>query len=274
MSRASSIVDALKTCLRQRNQTYADVARGLGIAESSVKRLFAQKNFTLKRLEAICDLVKLDVADLLEAAKSTDTQLKELSEDQESALVADSKLLLVGILVINHWPIEDILTTYKYTDAELVRYLTRLDKLKVIDLLPQNHYRVRLTRYFAWRKHGPIQQFFESQVQTKFFQSSFHAEDELRLFVHGSLSPRSNNIMRQRLYKLAEEFDTLVEEDKSLSNDLREGCALLVAMRPWELEMFTAMRRDPNTSLRKAKSAAEAAPAPKTLRKVRLSDRR
>lgn len=273
MSRASSIVDALKSYLRQRHKTYADVARGLGIAESSVKRLFAQKNFTLKRLESICDFVGVDVADLLEAAKSSDTQLKELSEEQESALVGDAKLLLTGILVINHWSVEDILSTYKFTEPELIRLLTKLDRLKVIDLMPGNRYRVRLTRHFSWRKEGPIQQFFEDQVQYKFFESSFRDPDELRLFVHGSLSQRSNAIIQQRLRKVAEEFDALVEEDKNLTNDMREGSALLLAMRPWELGLFTAMRRDPSTSAKKLRSNTTVA-TPRTVRKVRLSDRR
>src|SRR3954447_9280997 len=47
---------------------------------------------------------------------------------------------MVGVLVLNHWTVEEILQEYQLTQPQLVGLLTRLDRLRLIDLLPgQSH---------------------------------------------------------------------------------------------------------------------------------------
>jgi hypothetical protein len=102
--------------------------------------------------------------------------------------------------------------------------------------------RVRLARNFTWRKNGPIQRFFEERVQQQFFQSSFLEKSELRLMVHGSISARSNELLQQRLQRIAEEFDSFVEQDKRLDHEMREGTTLVMAIRAWGLGLFADLR--------------------------------
>ena len=47
--------------------TYADLARALDMAESSVKRMLARGDMPLSRVDAICRALKLDFADLASA---------------------------------------------------------------------------------------------------------------------------------------------------------------------------------------------------------------
>jgi hypothetical protein len=243
VSQAALLVDVLKKSLRRRGLTYADVARGLRLSESSVKRLFALKNFSLVRLEQICELAGQEVVDLLELARQAEERVTELTEEQERELVSEPKLLLVGVLAINHWTTATILDTYQLAQSELIGLLGRLDRLGIIELLPGNRIKVRLARNFSWRKAGPIQHFFEERVQRQFFESSFIGKDELRVTVHGSLSSRSNALLQQRLRKIAEEFDSMVEEDRRLDHKGRDGTTLVMAIRPWELSLFTELRR-------------------------------
>ncbi len=53
MSQAAEVVDLLKAALKARGITYAELARRVGQSEASVKRWFAQRNFTLARLDRI-----------------------------------------------------------------------------------------------------------------------------------------------------------------------------------------------------------------------------
>jgi DNA-binding Xre family transcriptional regulator len=243
MAQTALLLDVVKAALRQRGITYAQVATALKLSESSVKRLFAHKDMPLTRLESICAVMELELADLFELTRSAQRRLTELTEEQERALVDDPKLLMVGVLVLSHWTVEQILEQYQLSQAQLVGLLTRLDRLKIIDLLPGNRIKVRLARNFAWRKGGPIQGFFEQRVQRQFFESSFLGPGELRLTVHGSLSPRSNAVLQLRMRKLAEELDALAEEDKQLDQQSRAGTTVVLAIRPWELSLFTELRR-------------------------------
>ena len=243
MSQAAQLVDLVKQTLRDRGQTYADLGRALRLSESSVKRLFSKKKLSLDRLEQICAHLELEISDLLELARSNEARITELTEEQEQALVADPRLLLVGLLVLSHWGAEQIRTTYRLADAEIVKHLTRLDALGIIDLMPGNRIKLRLARNFAWRKRGPLQRFFEERVQAEFFDSSFHGPGELRFVVHGSLSPHSNERLQQRMMKLAEEFDALAEEDRRSEPKKLGGTTLVLAIRPWELGLFSELRR-------------------------------
>jgi DNA-binding Xre family transcriptional regulator/DNA-binding IscR family transcriptional regulator len=245
MPQAALLVDLVKKSLRERGLTYARVAKGLGLSESSVKRVFSQENLSLRRLEKICALMDLEIADLLELTRAAEGRVTELAEDQERSLVSDPKLLLVAILAISHWTAASMLENYRLSESELVRLLARLDKLGIIDLLPGNGIKVRLARHFTWRKAGPIQRFFEERVQGQFFNSSFAGKGDLRITVTGSVSAKSNEMLQQRMQKIAEEFDSFVEEDRRLDHKSREGTTLVMAIRPWELALFTELRRVP-----------------------------
>ena len=243
MSQASHLIDLLKQALRDRGMTYARLAAVLGVSESSVKRLFSKRRLSLERLEAICGAVGLEIADLLEMARSTEGRITQLTEEQERALVADERLLLVGVLALANWSAAEMLAAYRLTEAEIVRHLARLDRLGIVDFLPGNRIKLRLARNFSWRKDGPLQRFFEAHVQSQFFDSSFQGAHELRFVVHGSLSDHSNALLRQRIAKLAEAFDELADEDRGLARATLRGTTLVVAIRPWELGIFGKLRR-------------------------------
>jgi len=243
MPQAALLVDVLKKALRERGLTYARVAKGLGLSESSIKRTFSQETMSLDRLESICALMELEIADLLDLTRAAEGRLTELKEEVEKTLVSDPKLLLVAVLAINHWTAARMLETYRFSESELIGFLTRLDRLGIIDLLQGNRIKVRLAHNFSWRRAGPIQRFFEEKVQEQFFGHPFLGPGELRVMVQGGLSAKSNELLQQRMRKLAEEFDALADEDRSLDHSLRDGTTLVMAMRPWELAQFTALRR-------------------------------
>jgi len=45
--------------------------------------------------------------------------------------------------------------------------------------------------------------------------------------------------------KISEEFDALVQEDRTLAHEARDGVSMVIAIRPWELGLFVEMRRAP-----------------------------
>ncbi len=243
MPQAALLIEVVKNALRERGLTYARVAKGLGLSESSVKRVFSQENLSLDRLEQICALMDLEIAELFDLTRAAERRITELTEEQEQVLVSDPKVLLIAILAINHWTAPVMLEKFRFSESDLVALLVRLDRLGIIDLLPGNRIKVRLAHNFSWRKGGPIQRFFEERVQEQFFESSFLGRGELRITLQGSLSAKSNELLQQRMRKLAEEFDSLVGEDRSLDHNMRDGMTMVMAIRPWELALFTELRR-------------------------------
>ena len=243
MSNTASLVNALKIALRTHGITYRDVAAALGLSEASVKRLFSEKNFTLQRLEAMCRLMDLTIGDLVRAADTDNPYISELSEDQEKELVSDVRLLLVAVLVVSGWIFKEILAHYTLSEPELIRCLARLDRLKLIQLLPKNRIKLRITPNFTWRRDGPIAQYFTRHVKNEFLQSRFDEPSETLRFLYGMLSRRSMAIIQKRLEQVAREFNELNQEDRALPLKQRHGCSMILAIRPWELSAFAAFRR-------------------------------
>ncbi len=243
MSQVHELLGALKTALKQRGITYAEVAAQLGLSESSVKRLFATGGFKLDRLQQICDLAEVDIAELARIVEARRRDVAELTEEQEQLLVANVKLLLVAFLLLNDWTFEQIVGQYAITETEGIRLLAQLDRLKIIELQPGNKVRMRVSRSFHWRAHGPIQRFFEEQVQTEFFKSRFNAKGELRIVINGMLSDRCNRLLQRSMERLAAEFESLVQEDRKLDLKERRGTTLIAAIRPWGLGIFEQLRR-------------------------------
>ena len=243
MALTSALIDVLKRELKARDITYADVAAKLELSEASVKRMFSTKDFMLSRLDDICDFAGIEFADLARAVEQRDTLLSQLALDQEKELAGDPKLMLVAVATIHHLTFEQILEAYTFTEAELVGLLARLDKLRIIELQPNNRIRPLVARAFTWLPQGPIQQFFYAQAQADFFRSRFDAEGEALLFSSGRLSKSSAKQLADRLKRTAQEFRDAHHEDLKLPIGERPVMSILLAMRHWELPTFRELRR-------------------------------
>ncbi|MBU1191937.1 MAG: helix-turn-helix transcriptional regulator [Gammaproteobacteria bacterium] len=245
MSQATALIETLKQALKQHGLTYAEVARRLGMSEANVKRMFAAKRFTLDRLEEICRLMQLDLADLLQLYEDSRQRITQLTEEQEQELVSDEKLLLVAVSVRNRLGFDDIIRNYHLTEPECIRCLARLDRLKIIDLLPNNRIKLRIDEDFRWLRNGPIDRFFEKQIKNQFLKSGFSGEREQRLFLFGLLGDASIQVLMNKLQLLSKEFAELHRQDAQLSLEKRYNIGLMLAMRPWELGVFEPLRRGP-----------------------------
>ena len=243
MSTSADLVTALKKELKAAQMTYADLALALGMAESSVKRMLSKGDMPLSRIDAICRALKLDFSELARQVTDMQPLLAGLTEAQEKAVVADKKLLLVAICVLSQWTLEQITSSYRLTDAECVKYLVQLDRIGIIELKPLNRYRLKLAKTFRWRPHGAVMDYFRDNALLDYFAGSFDGADEGLLLVHGSISRGLGPSFLERMQRVAQDFAQQHQADQKMAAKDREGYTLLLAMRSWEFEAFSALRR-------------------------------
>ena len=243
MSTTADLVLALKKELKAAQMTYADLAQALGMAESSVKRMLAKGDMPLSRIDAICRALALDFADLARRVADSQPLLKELSQAQETAVVADKKLMLMAICVLSQWTLEQIVTTYRLSEAEGVKYLAQLDRIGIIELRPLNRYRLKLAKTFRWRPHGPVMHYFRDHALLDYFAGSFDGPGEGVLLVHGAISRSLAPAFWERMQRVANDFAQQHLADQRMPEREREGYTVLLALRSWEFDVFTSMRR-------------------------------
>ena len=243
MSTSADLVTALKKELKAAQMTYADLAKALGMAESSVKRMLAKGDMPLSRIDAICRVLKLDFAELARRVADMQPLLAEMTEAQERAVVADKKLLLCAICVLSQWTLEQITSSYRLTEAEGITCLAQLDRIGIIELKPLNRYRLKLAKTFRWRPHGAVMGYFRDHAVLDYFSGGFDGDGEGMLLVHGSISRALAPSFLERMQRVAQDFAQQHQADQKLQDKDREGYTLLLAMRRWEFEAFAGLRR-------------------------------
>ena len=243
MTTSTRIVDTLKRQLKARGITYKGLARALDLSESAVKHMFATGNFSLKRLDEVCGALELDIGDLVALSETHEQKIEQLSAEHEQEIVDNDRLLLVAYCLINYWTFDEIVERYDISPSEATRYLRRLDRMKVIELLPGDRVRLLVANNFSWRKNGAIEKFFRKRVQTEFFSHDFQDDGSIRIVKNGMLSGKSQIQLTEKLKAIGDLFDDTTWDERKLPASNRHGTTMVLAMRHWFFEGFRHLER-------------------------------
>ncbi|NOY62658.1 MAG: helix-turn-helix transcriptional regulator [Gammaproteobacteria bacterium] len=244
MAQTVPLINALKRALKAHGKSYKDVAVVLSLSEASVKRLFSEQSFSLQRLDQICQMMEMEISDLVQQMNSSaKTMLSSLSLEQEQQIAADIELLLITVCVLNRWTLQNIIDQFHLSSHRCIQHLAKLDRLKLIELLPNNRIKRRVASNFKWLENGPIQRFFQEKLEAEFFSSRFDKSHEQLIVINGMLAKSSNAVFQRKMENLAREFDALSHDDASLDFEQREGTTVVLAMRRWQYGLFDALKR-------------------------------
>jgi hypothetical protein len=213
------------------------------MSESSVKRMFGQKDMSLSRLAQICKAAGIALEDVLRRAADAKPHSDTLTLLQEKSLVANPRLLLVAICCLGHWSLEQVIETYRLTEAECIRCMAELDRLGLIELKPLNRYSLRVSNAFRWLADGPVQHFVREHVVADYFSGRFDGSGETLMCLPAQLSMASAHELTQKIQQLAGDLARLHRNDRKLAPEERDGFTLLLGFRSWEFAAFTALRR-------------------------------
>lgn len=244
MSQITLVSATLKKLLKQEQLTYKAIAVKLEMSEANIKRIFANNSFTLERLEQICDLLAISLADLFAIAQQQSEKISQLTSEQEQELLANPRLLLMAVCVRDGWKFEEVIDYYDMDQFECVQLLAKLDKISIIDLLPNNHYRSLIAQDFRWIPGGILEQFMQQEVMVKFMAPKQNEQWTFRFYLRGRYSQSSIDIIQRKLNQVTLEAAQLNVEDQSLPLHKRQQMGMLLAMRPWEPSLFEKMKRE------------------------------
>ena len=245
MGLSTRIVATLKRALKARGMTYRELAERLSLSESAVKHMFSTGNFSLRRLDAVCDVLALDLDDLVNLAEAQQPRIDELSAEHEREIVADPRLLLICYCLVNYWQFDEIIARYDIDRADGIRYLRRLDRMNVIELLPGDRVRLLASPNFKWRPGGAMERYFTERVQADFFAHDFNSDGAIRIAKNGMLTAKAQAELREKLRAIGDLFDDAAWQERRLPASERHGTTIVLAMRHWVFEAFRALEREP-----------------------------
>jgi transcriptional regulator with XRE-family HTH domain len=237
------IVEAIKRRLKAQGITYRVLARKLSLSEPTIKRDLTRGDFTLKRLDEICDILGVTVADLANDESAREPAITRFTDAQERALTADPTLVLLTYLLVNRWSPGEIMSAVNLDENAVVRALLALDAIGIVRFRPPRGVQLLTARNFTWRKDGPMHEFFLQRVVPDYFRAPFDGAGDEFLFVAGSLSQASRTRLKSSLNRVAAEFEDLARQDARLPVAERHGCAAILGLRDWRFSEFARFRR-------------------------------
>jgi len=243
MSSPEQVITVLRAELRAASITYKELAERIEMSESSVKRMFGQKDMALSRLAQICKAAGIPMEDVLRRAADARTHADTLTAAQEKSLMANPRLLLVAICCLGHWTLDQVIETYNMSEPECIGLMVELDRLGLIELKAGNRYSLRVSNAFRWIADGPVQQYVREHVVGDYFGGRFDGHGETLMCVPARLSAASAQEMTHKVQQLAGELARLHQNDRRLDSKERDGYTLLLGLRSWEFAAFTALRR-------------------------------
>jgi transcriptional regulator with XRE-family HTH domain len=238
------IVEAIKRHLRTQGITYQTLAKRLKVSEPTVKRDLTRGDFSLKRLDEICEFLGVTLTDLANEAPARELRITQFTDAQERALTADPKLVMLTYLLVNRWTLDEITATIELSENDLVSLLLVLDQIGIVKFRPPRGVQILTARNFAWRNDGPVHEFFLNRVVPDYFRARFDGAGDEFYFVAGSLSAASQARFKSALNRITAEFEELARQDSRLPVSERDGRAAILALRDWRFSEFAQYRRE------------------------------
>lgn len=239
MSMTDNLLSALKGVFKQKGITYKDAAIALELSEVSIKRIFSDHTISLVRLEKLCEFAKTDFGELMQLVEQASQKITHLTVEQERELVSNKRLLLLGVCIINHWSFDDVLNKYQFEETELMTLFAQMDRLKIIEYLPGNRYRLNIARDFSWQPNGPIHHYFAKSILDEYLSGKpSHSTNHFR-FVWGMLSKQSAQELNQKIKRLIDEYLQIAQQDARIPvNDKMTSSLMILFREDWEPAEF------------------------------------
>jgi len=236
VSESSKLIDELKTELKRQNLTYRDLAKRLDLSEASVKRLFSEESFSLGRFAQACEAIGTSIGTMAKAVyNAQNADEAHLTLEQEEYLASDSLAFSAFHMLLLGASAEKIKIKLALDPPKLNRILIALDKIRVIDLHPENIVRLRTPRLIKWNNDGPLMHKYWKKIHAAYFKDGFVGQFTFNRFLTGLISERTASAIQERLQKLTTEIEDMWEWDlKSKSETERKNFGVLLSSKLWD----------------------------------------
>lgn len=240
MSTGIILVDRVKQHLKNKGITYAQLALKLEVSESTLKRWFSSKNFSLSQLDQICKHTGLTFEDLARNNIGNNAQ-KYFTAEQESLFAKEEKLLVIFYLVASGKNIDDIKDNYEFSGSEIESAFLKMEKLALIELYPGNKVFPKMGLSTMWIPKGRLSQKYFRLIREEFMNSYFNTKNEDQHFLSGRLTNESIKIIQKKIDKLSLEIQELYQLDANDKN--AQNISMFFGFRPFSFSILEKFKR-------------------------------
>ena len=131
----SSVLPILKQALKNQKMTYAELAKGLHMSESGLKKIFNGEDCSFNKLSLISEVLGFSLLELLSEVRAQEPKQLIFTPEADEFLSAHFDYFeIYWKLFYERKSVEQIQLERKLSKKEMFKYLHKLDRLKLIEV--------------------------------------------------------------------------------------------------------------------------------------------
>lgn len=238
MVASKQIVSALKKTLKSKGITYKELGARLRLSEPTIKRIFSQEDFSLSRLEKICEAADLDFFEWMQTAlASKSVSRQELTFAQEEFLSKHSDAFTFFHLLLQGETPKGICEKYSLSELKKTKISLELEKNGLIELHPGGRIKLLVSRSIRWSISGPLMKKYGLRVRNQFFDSTFNRPDEYLRLISIRLSQATQTIIQRKIRQLIREVEEMCNLEENTEDLPETSFNLFLAYRSMKFKV-------------------------------------
>lgn len=214
------VFDKIRKAMKARQFKYADLALALDVSEPTIKRLFQDKDCKLSRLTEICEVLDISLNDIISNDPRPDPSGSYLSPKIERELSENDSLFAVFILLIDGYSLTEISTIYNVKEASVFLYARDLERIGLIDVMPNNRVKLLFNGPLTWNPKGPLLHQIKktNQAFLSWVMNRSECDDAAFSSISRQMRPETAKLIQKELSDLFERYIELSRQDRLLHN--------------------------------------------------------
>lgn len=237
MTVSQNILSIVKERLNASEMTIAQFSKKIETSEATVKRIFSGGTCTLEKLDKICKVLNLDLADIGDIDRQRNLDRNAFFTKEQEELFAKYEFIFCffyAILEVQN--VKDIRRKFTFTQDEIEVSLEKLSNLNLILQDKNDRIKVLIPKTVKWIPGGLLEEKYKKVINQEFFDHDFEEKNSGLSMVSVPFSTASLEKVKQSSRSMIKDF-LLHIDDKNISTK-SERLWLVVAHRPWNFSLY------------------------------------
>ena len=200
----------LKLALKRQKITYRELAQGIGLSESGLKKTLSAKDGSFQRLVKICRYAGISMQDLLDGASEGMRDVTYTDKQQTLLLENQRTFRLYWALAYERRPLAEAEKVAGLSAKESFNALRKLDQAQLLKLLPGGRLRLPPVQPIRWIRKGALIEKLYREWSQKLIQETVSSEpslgESLFLIRYWKVTPRTFRDFQDAIRNLEAEF--------------------------------------------------------------------
>lgn len=224
-------MDTLNVCnqirrkIKEKDYTQDEFSKIIGVSIATLNRWLRGEGLLFSDLSLMAEKLEIKLSEIVTLAEGDMVSNFTYTLEQENSFANTEGLLAFFDHLLKGKSVSSIARSYKLSEKSLNFYLSKLDKLKLIEWLPHNKVKLKVNGEPRWLTGGPLSHKFRKQIIDEHIQNHLNNREMLKIGLY-SLSQESCKKIEIKQSEFIEFVRTL--EIKDTSNNQNSKLTTLI----------------------------------------------